>query len=494
MFAESRPLVRPELLQASQVQAREVEVVLDDAGNIASLKGKPTERLIRRLAVGAPFLDFVDPQDIPLLEHNASWLAEDSSRTASIVMRVGRPGGRFSEVCARLSLGDEGLKVVLQDLTAVRSAEHNMRFVVEGSKQGVIVRSGEEVLYCNDAFAQMIGYPTARDVMMLGRSHVNNFIHPDDVGLVLERLNARIAGTEVLSHYEFRLGRRDGTYVWAETLASLCMWDGKRASLSWITDISARKCAEDEIVRAKEAAEFANRSKSQFLANMSHELRTPLNAILGFSQIITEQMFGPVGSAKYLEYVADIHSSGKHLLHLINDILDLSKLEAGKLELRESLIDVPPLVEDCLTFVRERAKTACVQLVFDTPDGLPTLRADERSVKQILLNLLSNAIKFTPQGGCVTLRVRLTPNQTINFSVSDTGIGMSSAEIDIAFTPFGQVDSEVVRRHEGTGLGLPLSRSLARLHGGDLTIQSAPGKGTTVTLFFPADRVVRAAA
>jgi PAS domain S-box-containing protein len=469
-------------------------VVLDEGGYIASLKGPPTDRLIRRLTVGAPFLDFVAPEDVPLLEHNARWLAEDPSRVASVILHVGRPGGRFSEVSARISLSDAGLKLVLQDLTAVRSAEHNMRFVVEGSKQGVIVRSGEEVLYCNDAFAQMIGYPTARDVLLLGRSQVNNFIHPDDISLVLDRLNARLSGTETLSHYEFRLGRRDGTYTWVDTLASLVVWDGKRASLSWLTDISARKCAEAEIVKSKEAAEFANRAKSQFLANMSHELRTPLNAILGFSQIIAEQMFGPVGSEKYLDYVTDIHNSGKHLLHLINDILDLSKLEAGRLELHESIIEVPRLIDECVTFVRERAKSARIQLAYDTPDGLPALRADERSVKQILLNLLSNAIKFTPEGGNVTMRVRVTPAQTINFSVSDSGIGMSSADIEIAFTPFGQVDSEIVRKHEGTGLGLPLSRSLARLHGGDLTIQSAPGKGTTVTLFFPADRVVRAAA
>jgi PAS domain S-box-containing protein len=376
----------------------------------------------------------------------------------------------------------------------MQSAEQNMRLVVEGSKQGIVVRSGEELLYCNDAFARMIGYSAARDLLLLGRGAVNTFIHPDDVGLVLERLNARIAGTEAISHYEFRLVSKDGTIQWVDTLASLVMWDGKPASLSWLTDISARKCAEEEIVRAKEEAEFANRAKSQFLANMSHELRTPLNAILGFSQIINEQMFGPVGSAKYLDYVTDIYNSGKHLLHLINDILDLSKLEAGRLQLHESIIKVTPLIEECMTFVRERAKSARIQLTYDTPDGLPALRADERSVKQILLNLLSNAIKFTPEGGNVTLRVRVTPTQTINFSVSDSGIGMSAADIEIAFTPFGQVDSEIVRKHVGTGLGLPLSRSLARLHGGDLTIQSAPGKGTTVTLFFPSDRLVRAAA
>jgi PAS domain S-box-containing protein len=487
-------LVRPELLQASQVQSREIEVILDETGHIASLKGPPNERLMRRLAVGAPFLSFVDPQDVALLEQNARWIMEDPSRAASIVLHIGRPGGRLSESAVTLLLSDDGLKLRLRDLTSVQSAEENMRLVVEGSKQGIVVRSGEDLLYCNDAFAQMIGYSSVRDLMLLGRSALNNFIHPEDVALVLERLNARIAGTEAISHYEFRLLRKDGSSLWVDTLASLVIWDSKPASLSWLTDISARKCAEAEIVKSKEAAEFANRAKSQFLANMSHELRTPLNAILGFSQIISEQMFGPVGSEKYLDYVTDIHNSGKHLLHLINDILDLSKLEAGRLQLHESIIEVPSLIDECVKFVRERAKSARIQLAYDTLDSLPALRADERSVKQILLNLLSNAIKFTPEGGNVTLRVRVTPSQTINFSVSDSGIGMSSADIEIAFTPFGQVDSEIVRKHEGTGLGLPLSRSLARLHGGDLTIQSAPGKGTTVTLFFPADRVVRAAA
>lgn len=243
-----------------------------------------------------------------------------------------------------------------------------------------------------------------------------------------------------------------------------------------------------ELAAAMARAQAADRAKSDFLANMSHELRTPLNAIIGFAQVLRDEMFGALGS-RYRDYAADINDSGQHLLGLINDILDLSKIESGKTELHEDDIEIAPLLRSALNMVHERAISGGVTLETDIPDGLPALHADERKLKQILVNLLSNAVKFTRAGGVVTLRTWCTANSGYLFQVQDTGIGMAQAEISKALAPFGQVDSALNRQYEGTGLGLPLSKALTELHGGTLDLQSEPGVGTTVTLRLPAARL-----
>jgi signal transduction histidine kinase len=253
-------------------------------------------------------------------------------------------------------------------------------------------------------------------------------------------------------------------------------------------EVTRREQTAVDLRAARDQAEFANRSKSEFLANMSHELRTPLNAIIGFAQVLRDEMFGALGS-RYRDYAADINDSGQHLLGLINDILDLSKIESGKTELHEDDIEIAPLLRSALNMVHERAISGGVTLETDIPDGLPALHADERKLKQILVNLLSNAVKFTRPGGVVTLRTWCTANSGYLFQVQDTGIGMAQAEISKALAPFGQVDSALNRQYEGTGLGLPLSKALTELHGGTLDLQSEPGVGTTVTLRLPAARL-----
>ena len=256
------------------------------------------------------------------------------------------------------------------------------------------------------------------------------------------------------------------------------------------TDISERKAAEEAMLSAMKEAEIASRIKSEFLANISHELRTPLNAIIGFSEIIKDERLGPVGNTKYRDYVDDINEAGQHLLALINDILDLSKIESGADDLREEDIYIPDFINTIMKVGNVLARTGNVELESNVPDDSPWLRADERKVKQILLNLLSNAIKFTPSGGKITLKIWSHPETGYVFQVIDTGIGIAYEDIPKALAPFQQIDGGLNRKHEGTGLGLPLANSLAEMHGGYLDLQSEVGVGTTVTVHFPAERNV----
>ena len=239
---------------------------------------------------------------------------------------------------------------------------------------------------------------------------------------------------------------------------------------------------------AKDAAEVASRVKSEFLATMSHELRTPLNAVLGFSEMIRDARSGPL-DAKYRSYAADIHSSGEHLLALISDILDISKIEAGRLELHEERITIEALAARCLRLVAPRAEQAGIAVRLRVPPDLPAVRADDMRLKQAMLNLLSNAVKFTPPGGSIEIAAALTEAGSLDITIADTGIGMRPEDIPVALEPFRQIDSKITRNYGGTGLGLPLARRLLELHGGRLEIESAVGGGTTVTMRLPRERV-----
>jgi PAS domain S-box-containing protein len=255
-------------------------------------------------------------------------------------------------------------------------------------------------------------------------------------------------------------------------------------------DAIERKQAEDALLHAKNQAELANRAKSEFLANMSHELRTPLNSVIGFADMLRTQMLGPVGNRKYIEYAADIIASGTHLLEVINDILDLSKIEAGELTIDDNVIDLGSLVDNCVRMIRPRAARARIRLAVDVPNAPIALRADSLRIKQILLNLLSNAVKFTPADGTVAVRAGLEDGAVV-LAVHDTGIGIAPEDIPRILEPFAQVESSLTRGHEGTGLGLTLVKRLTEKHGGTLAITSAPGEGTTVTVRFPLERTVR---
>ena len=253
--------------------------------------------------------------------------------------------------------------------------------------------------------------------------------------------------------------------------------------------VELSRLAED-LATARDQANSANHAKSEFLTAMSHELRTPLNAIIGFSEMIQSERLGPVGVAKYGDYARDINESGQHLLALVNDILDLSKIEFGEGKLHEQTINIPPTIRSVLMLVQHRAKKNDIEIGLDIPDDLPALRADERKLKQILVNLLSNAIKFTDAGGKIMIRVWCRPDSGHAFQVIDTGIGIAPENIPKALRQFGQVDGNLNRNYDGIGLGLPLVQALIELHGGSLELESQLGVGTTATVRFPAARIV----
>ncbi|MBS0470146.1 MAG: HAMP domain-containing histidine kinase [Proteobacteria bacterium] len=325
--------------------------------------------------------------------------------------------------------------------------------------------------------------------------------HPDDKAGDAE-IRERITREGGTANAEMRYLGADGswTHLNVHYRAGHKLASGRYEMLGISQDITAVAHARDEANRLSEQlkvalseADYACRTKTQFLANMSHELRTPLNAIIGFSEVIAGQIFGPVQD-KYADYAREIHRSGLHLLSIVNDVLDLAKLEAGKLELHESQVDVAEAAAECLSMMRGRIEAGVLEVTKDLSPEAGLLRADARVVKQILINFLSNAIKFTPVGGCIHVSSCLDSGGGIQLSVRDSGIGMSPGEIEVALAPFGQIDSALARKHQGTGLGLPICKSLMELHGGTISISSAPGAGTTMTAHFPGERTVSGSA
>ena len=260
------------------------------------------------------------------------------------------------------------------------------------------------------------------------------------------------------------------------------------AVVSLYSDITERKAAEVKMAQAWAQAELANRAKGDFLANMSHELRTPLNAIIGFSEILSGEHLGPLKNPRYLEYSSDIHSSGLHLLSIINDVLDMSKIEAGKLDIHEEEIDVSQLLTGSVRMVRERARKREIELVCHVEDPYLAVFGDERAMKQCLLNLLSNAVKFSKIGGSVIAEAHVDKENRTVITITDDGIGMTPQEQERALQPFGQAHSSTTRTYGGTGLGLPITQGLVEAHGGTMSIVSKPGEGTSVSVILPAER------
>lgn len=345
--------------------------------------------------------------------------------------------------------------------------------------------SDQRFTYIGPQIQKMTGYPVSS---WCAAGFWVGHVHPED------RHRTFVDGFKGLDDgeyatIEYRIRSADGKIIHIRNMLTVApKKDGGRIAQGYMLDITEMKTAQVKLDEARHQAEEANRSKSEFLANMSHELRTPLNAVIGFAEVMKDELFGPIGE-RYKDYAESVHSSGKHLLDLINDVLDLSKIEAGKIELIEEETDLGALLSKCRTVLHERASSVGLHIRLEIPAPLPMANVDSRRLKQIILNLMSNSIKFTPPGGRITLRGELLAPRGLRLSVVDTGIGMSKDELQIALEQFGQIDSELSRQHNGTGLGLPITRSLIELHGGELEVESRKGVGTTVHVWLPMQRL-----
>jgi PAS domain S-box-containing protein len=295
-----------------------------------------------------------------------------------------------------------------------------------------------------------------------------------------------MAEYDEISGFVSEIRRRDGSTIWiSENARAIRDWKEQIVCYQGtVEDVTARFAAERAIKKGLKRAEQANRTKNAFLAMMSHELKTPLNAIIGFSEMIAAEMLGPIGNKAYLGYIGDIHASGNKLLAIINDVLDVARLEGNAITLNRCECCAQEIAETALK--RARAHTGDNrEVVFDVPDSLPTLNVDKHRLAQVLANLLANALKFTPAPGVVILRAWQVEDGSVHFAVTDNGIGMTDEVIAMVLQPFHQADGSLARRFEGAGLGLPIAHALAKLHGGGLAIVSAEGRGTTVTVELP---------
>lgn len=396
----------------------------------------------------------------------------------------------YAETDARNEIG--ALVGLAEDVTqemlareALQRSEAKYRLIAEQASDIIHhIAPDSSLLYMSPSVEGVLGY-TPEDFMKL--KGAGDRVHPDD----LVRLSAgyrEFARERDFLRLEYRFRHKAGHYVWLETtMRAVREPDGSLKEIIGMTrDMSERKKHEIELMDARERAEAANRTKSRFLANMSHELRTPLNAIIGFSDMLKLEMFGKLGNPRYLEYAQLINESGGLLLDLISDILDMSKIEAGKYDLHRELVNVEEIIEQALKLVHGRAETnGLTLLVRVSPDvAALSLFADSRALKQILLNLLSNAVKFTPAGGQIVVGA-VPVDGAICFRVEDTGRGIAKDHIPRLARAFEQVSSDAELSKQGTGLGLALVRSLAELHGGSIKIESELGKGTCVSVNLP---------
>ncbi|NQU71554.1 MAG: PAS domain-containing protein [Rhodospirillales bacterium] len=317
-------------------------------------------------------------------------------------------------------------------------------------------------------------------------------VHPADRTDLQEAIDAHLLGRTEEIEVEHRMTHRKGGIRWFRFRARATRGPSGEAVrvAGTCTDVTAQKRIELELRAATQAAQLANRAKTDFLAHLSHELRTPLNAIIGFSEAIKDGYLGPITVEKSREYATDVHSASIHLLDLINDVLDLSKVEAGEVRLNEETIVLREAIHSAIRLVEGRAATGRLRLNVEIPDNIARLRADPRLLRQVLLNLLTNAVKFTDSGGTITARARQRDDGGITLEVADTGVGIAAEDIPGALTPFTQVGEDVAEREEGTGLGLPLAKSLVELHGGTLELHSSKGTGTVVIINFPASRSI----
>ncbi|HVZ28337.1 MAG TPA: ATP-binding protein [Rhizomicrobium sp.] len=415
--------------------------------------------------------------------------AQVADRIAKGQLQTGIPSGGNDETGALLksmTVMQDSIREMMSRETQLRlSAENRLADALETSREGVILASPDgRIVLANSSLRDF--FPAIAGSLVSGAPFA------DALRLIQTQLAvtpSQPGGADLTGHAELELANGH----WVRITASATSDGG---SIMLLSDFTLVKEREESLRRATRAAEAANAAKTRFLANMSHELRTPLNAIIGFSEIIHGQLFGAIGNDRYLDYSGDILRSGRHLLDVINSVLDLAKSESGKMMLDIRPTDMGEVLNDCVTMVREQITGAGLEFDVSGLDRPLPLNGDPAKLRQIFLNLLSNAMKFTPSGGKIWLDAELTPDG-VTVMVGDNGIGMSPQDLDVAMQPFGQVDNRLERKYEGTGLGLPLTRAFVELHGGMMRFDSAREKGTRVFVTFPrvhADAVEFAAA
>jgi len=375
--------------------------------------------------------------------------------------------------------------------TAIRAGEERYRLLAENATD-MITRHDEKgrVVFASLGAQQLFGEPAQK---MIGDGLFER-VHVADRPAYLTALSRCHANGEPIA-VEFRVRRAGAAgparYVWVEMRCRPMRPQDttavERPSIVAVTrDVSDRKAQEAELTRTRDEAESASRAKTQFLANMSHELRTPLNAVIGFSEILNRELFGALGEARYRDYARLIHESGEHLLNVVNDILDMSKIEAGKFKIVKEPFEVASLVKSCCDLMRHTAEQRSLSLIVDVAPGIPELPADKRACKQMLLNVISNAIKFTDPGGWVRVSARVE-GESVELAVADNGIGIAEADLPKLGNPFVQANNSYDRSYDGAGLGLSVVKGLARLHGGQLELASTLGQGTTAAILLPLD-------
>jgi len=373
----------------------------------------------------------------------------------------------------------------------LEQSEMKHRRIYENATEGIFQVYADDggIINANPALASMLGYDTPEDLIGNVRSYITDIYVSREMA---EKHFMLLTKGQYLIDEIHQWYRKDGTKTWGAINAH-ASYDKNGKIICFegtLTDMNARVQAELNLRKAKEMAELANRAKSEFLANMSHELRTPLNAVIGFSEILKSEAFGPLGHENYKEYSGDIHSAGRHLLDVINDILDVAKIEAGQLQLLERQMDFRTIIASCFRMLSVRAHDAGVELIADVPSDLPGFVGDETRVKQIIVNLASNAVKFTNNGGSVTVGVSREVDGGLMITVADTGIGIAEKDIPRVLDRFGQVQTTYARNNEGTGLGLTLVQMLVEVHGGRFTLESEVGTGTICRVLLPPERSI----
>lgn len=480
----------------------------DEKGNLLFINDSWTKvtGFDSKKTVGKNIFDMIQPQDIEDQKESLQELIDGKKQAYRAFTKIKTAQGSYRAVEMAISMirmdENKALRLVgtFTDVEARRRAERALgeaekkyRTIVENAAGGIYQMGiNGHYLSANPSMAKILGYESPEDVLMSVQNATEQvYCEPNERRKFLKALSEADRKKVKSMRFESQILKKDGTKIWvSENVRVVSDDEGNTLYFEGsMEDITQRKEAELALREAKIYSDLANRAKSEFLTNMSHELRTPLNAIIGFSEIIVNQAFGPVGKEEYCDYAQDIHQSGKELLNLINDILDISKIEAGERKINDGIVDLYKTASTCLSLTNSKMGHKDLNMMNNISEDVPKIIGEEMAIKQMLMNLLSNAVKFTPEKGTVTVAVENDHDGGLRLSVTDTGIGLDEDEIKKALSPFGQVDGSHKKEGAGAGLGLTLVNALIKLHQGKLELFSQKGIGTTVSLIFPPKRV-----